>query len=65
MLKGSVRLDNPCRSCKYRHINCHSNCFMYKEWKAQIDTKRESERVEKERVEFILPRYLKRRKGQI
>lgn len=32
-----AKLEPPCKGCKYRHINCHSTCFMYKEWKNQTE----------------------------
>lgn len=25
----------PCKECKSRHIACHANCSLYKEWAAE------------------------------
>ena len=32
-----VRTNAPCKDCRYRHIACHDSCFMYKEWKGQLE----------------------------
>ena len=30
-------MEQPCRWCKDRHINCHSECDKYKEWRKELD----------------------------
>ena len=34
---NGVKMKNPCNGCRYRHISCHSTCFLYKEWKHQTE----------------------------
>ena len=31
----------PCMTCNERHVNCHSDCIKYKEWKEEQDRERE------------------------
>lgn len=31
----------PCRDCTDRHMNCHSECNKYKEWKQELDVVKE------------------------
>jgi hypothetical protein len=28
--------NTPCKDCKDRHVNCHSKCDKYNDWKAEI-----------------------------
>lgn len=40
----------PCKDCKERHINCHSECLEYKLWK--IYEAEEKKRLKKLKVEL-------------
>lgn len=31
----------PCKDCIDRHMNCHSECNKYKEWKQELDVVKE------------------------
>lgn len=33
-------MQSPCRNCTERHINCHSLCNGYKEYKKKCDSQR-------------------------
>lgn len=53
MWKDDVRLEAPCRYCKYRHLGCYDHCFLYKEWKHQTAVLKEIARKDKQTREDI------------
>lgn len=56
--------DCPCNKdngdCTKRHINCHSDCQDYKDWRAELDELNEVKNRESDynayRIQFILKR---------
>ena len=30
-------IDNPCKDCPDRHVNCHATCSKYTEWRKEFD----------------------------
>lgn len=41
-----------CKGCEKRHINCHSTCEAYKEWKRQHDERNDQIRKAKEQEQL-------------
>lgn len=35
----------PCRKCKDRYPACHSHCDRYKEWRADLDKRKEESKT--------------------
>ena len=44
---------NPCYNCESRHPGCHGTCGPYKDWKKEVDEKRETIRKQKIRESEI------------
>lgn len=41
-------MENPCRWCTDRNINCHGTCEKYKEWKKVINEQNRKIRIMKD-----------------
>ena len=50
--------------CPKRHLLCHETCQEYKEWRAELDAdnKAKSDAVDREYINYILPKIHKRKK---
>ena len=45
--------NSPCYGCGDRHINCHSTCDTYIEWKRGVDKENEIIRRNKEKYKML------------
>ena len=53
-------MNAPCMNCSDRCVNCHSNCNIYKTWKAEHDEKEQKIREAKQKEYYANGRYKKR-----
>lgn len=59
---------SPCykdgKDCALRHKNCHETCPEFKEWRAEkdADNKARQDAVDKEYLQYVVPRIIERRK---
>lgn len=42
-----------CKGCEKRHLNCHSTCEEYKEWKRKNDERNDQIRKAKEKDKML------------
>lgn len=40
-----LMIDNACHYCKKRHLNCHSTCVEYREFKEKLELARKREKT--------------------
>ena len=52
----SVSKDCPCKKdngdCTKRHVNCHSYCPEYKDWRAELDKENEAKKDESDYIAY-------------
>lgn len=52
----------PCRGCEKRHLNCHSSCEEYKEFKAGFEVAAKERNANSFIYEYVMNRVVKARK---
>ncbi len=55
---------NPCYGCEKRHVSCHSDCSLHKEWLAQYN-ERKQKIAEARKTEAVYSGYCVVRKQRI
>ena len=57
-MSNNPKMKNPCYKCRYRAVGCHATCFLYKEWKNQIEVvykrMREDRKFESAHIEMVI-----------
>lgn len=48
-----TRDQAPCLNCDDRHLNCHSQCEHYKNFKQRIEDKKTKIKIQKEKDEML------------
>lgn len=55
-------IDSPCHDCEFRHTDCHIECQVYADYKAELDKAKKAKKEETEtRIYIIESVYRKRR----
>ena len=55
-------IDSPCHDCEFRHTDCHIECQVYADYKAELDKVKKAKKEETETRIYIIDSIYRKRK---